>query len=115
LALRWFCWSWRFSLPAVRAAASDFLGLFRVEKFAPISVSPQQMAMLEQIAEQGLHPGELVMTSEPASRKVASGAEAEALVGFRPRQIPAGGSALRRRRARRQWPADRRSRTAAMR
>ncbi|MEZ4518373.1 MAG: hypothetical protein R3C44_16645 [Chloroflexota bacterium] len=26
--------------PSVRAAAGDFLGLFRVEKFAPISVSP---------------------------------------------------------------------------
>jgi hypothetical protein len=78
-----------FSLPAVRAAASDFLGLFRVEKFAPISVSPQQMAMLEQIAEQGLHPGKLVMTSEPAEpQAVASVAEAEALVGFRPHQIP---------------------------
>lgn len=77
-----------FSLPPVRAAASDFLGLFRVQKFAPISVSPQQVAMLEQIAEQGLHPGELVMTDEPAEpQTVASVAEAEALVGFRPRQI----------------------------
>jgi hypothetical protein len=81
-----------FSLPAVRAAASDFLGLFRVEKFAPISVSPQQMAMLEQIAEQGLHPGKLVMTSEPGEpQSVTSIAEAEALVGFRPRQIPSLG------------------------
>ena len=42
-----------FSFPAVRAAASDFLGLFRVQKFAPISISPEQMAMLEQLAEGG--------------------------------------------------------------
>jgi hypothetical protein len=81
-----------FSLPAVRAAASDFLGLFRVEKFAPISVSPQQMVLLEQIAEQGLHPGRLVMTGEPAEpQAVPSVAGAEALIGFRPRQIPALG------------------------
>lgn len=81
-----------FSLPAVRAAASDFLGLFRVEKFAPISVSPEQIALLEQIAEQGLHPGELVMLDEPAQpQTVASVAEAELLAGFRPRQIPALG------------------------
>ncbi len=81
-----------FTLPPVRAAASDFLGLFRVQKFAPISVSPQQVAMLEQIAEQGLHPGDLVMTGEPAeAQRVASVAEAEPLLGFRPRQIPALG------------------------
>lgn len=81
-----------FSLPAVRAAASDFLGLFRVEKFSPISVSPQQMALLEQIAEQGLHPGQLVMTNEPREpQAVTTAAEAEALIGFRPRQIPSLG------------------------
>lgn len=80
-----------FSLPPVRAAAGDFLGLFRVQKFAPISVSPQQVALLEQIAQQGLYPGELVMASDPEEQLVASVAEAEALVGFRPRQIPALG------------------------
>lgn len=81
-----------FSLPPVRAAASDFLGLFRVQKFAPISVSPEQVALLNQIAEQGLHPGSLIMTDEPGeSQTVASVADAEALLGFRPRQIPALG------------------------
>jgi hypothetical protein len=81
-----------FSLPPVRAAASDFLGLFRVGKFAPISISPQQLALLEQIAEQGLHPGELVMTQEPGEpQAVMSVAEAQALVDFRPRQIPSLG------------------------
>lgn len=69
-----------FSLPPVRAAASDFLGLFRVQKFAPISVSPRQLALLEEVAEQGLHPGTLEMIEEPGEpQTVASVAEAEAL------------------------------------
>jgi len=53
------------AFPTVRAAAGEFLGLFRVQKFAPISVSPQQMALLGQLQEQGMSPGELVMVSEP--------------------------------------------------
>ena len=72
-----------FSLPPVRAAASDFLGLFRVQKFAPISVSPRQLALLEELAEQGLHPGTLEMVEEPGEpQAVASVAEAEALAGY---------------------------------
>lgn len=55
-----------FSFPAVRAAASDFLGLFRVQKFAAISVSPAQLALLEEIANEGLYPGELTLIQEPA-------------------------------------------------
>ncbi len=54
-----------FSFPAVRAAASDLLSLFRVQKFAAISISPEQLAMLEQIADQGLIPGELRIAQEP--------------------------------------------------
>jgi hypothetical protein len=56
-----------FSFPTVRAAASDFLGLFRVQKFAPISVSPGQMATLEQLAEEGMAPGELQINQEPGA------------------------------------------------
>ena len=71
-----------FSLPPVRAAASDFLGLFRVQKFAPISVSPQQLALLEEMSEQGLHPGTLEMFEEPGQPQVvSSAAEAESLAG----------------------------------
>ncbi|HZD10330.1 MAG TPA: DUF4367 domain-containing protein [Candidatus Binatia bacterium] len=71
-----------FSLPPVRAAASDFLGLFRVQKFAAISVSPRQMAMLEQIADQGLYPGEFQSVQEPGPpQEVASLEEAAALNG----------------------------------
>jgi hypothetical protein len=72
-----------FSFPTVRAAASDFLGLFRVQKFAPISVSPEQLAQLEAIASQGLHPGELVMNGQPGELQVVNSAtEAEQVVGY---------------------------------
>ena len=54
-----------FTSPAVRAVASDFLGNFRVQKFAAISVSPDQLAVLEQVAESGLTPGELLFVEEP--------------------------------------------------
>ena len=54
-----------FSFPAVRAAASDFLGLFRVQKFAAISVSPEQIALLQQVAEEGLMPGQVEIIEEP--------------------------------------------------
>lgn len=77
-----------FAMPGVRAAASEFLGLFRVQKFAPISVSPQQLAMLEQIAEQGLVPGELTMDQEPSEpQKVESLDAAAAASGFFPRTL----------------------------
>ncbi len=62
-----------FSFPAVRAAASDFLGLFRVQKFAAISVSPEQIALLQQVAEEGLMPGKVEIIEEPGElRQVES-------------------------------------------
>lgn len=71
------------SFPTVRAAASEFLGLFRVQKFAAISISPEQVAMLEQIAEQGISPGELEVYEEPgAGTPVDSLAEAQQLTGL---------------------------------
>ncbi|MFK7804571.1 MAG: DUF4367 domain-containing protein, partial [Anaerolineae bacterium] len=48
-----------------QALASDFLGLFRVQKFAPISISPEQLANLENLDLEGLFPGEVVWTQEP--------------------------------------------------
>lgn len=70
------------AIPSVRAAASEFLGLFRVQKFAPISISPRQLAMLENLAEQGLTPGTLEMVSEPGlDQQVANMAEAASLTG----------------------------------
>lgn len=72
-----------FMIPAVRATASDFLGLFRVQKFAPISVSPEQIALLEQLGEQGLNPGEFVMVDEPSEPEQAfSLEEAAARTGY---------------------------------
>jgi hypothetical protein len=72
-----------FSFPAVRAAASDLLSLFRVQKFAAISVSPQQLAILQQVAEQGIMPGELIIDQEPgALTPVDSVAEAATFTGL---------------------------------
>ena len=77
-----------FSFPAVRATASDFLGLFRVQKFAPISISPGQMATLEQLAEEGMAPGELEIRHEPGvAAAVDSLAEAGIQTGLNVRTI----------------------------
>jgi hypothetical protein len=83
------------AFPSVRAAAGDFLGLFRVQKFAPISVSPEQLALLEQLGDQGLQPGEFISTMEPSDpQEVVSLQDAEALTGYellevRNRNLPA--------------------------
>lgn len=76
-----------FTFPTVRAAASDFLGLFRVQKFAAVSISPQQIALLEEAAEQGIAPGEVKML-EPISdpQPVESAAAAARQTGLAIRQ-----------------------------
>jgi hypothetical protein len=72
-----------FSFPAVRAAASDFLGLFRVQKFAAISISPEQIAVLERAAEQGIMPGEFEIFEQPGElTPVESLSDAAALTGL---------------------------------
>ena len=74
------------SIPGVRAAASDFLGLFRVQKFAPISISAEQIALLAEIAESGLYPGEIEMFDEPGPAvPVESTDAAEAVAGWKAR------------------------------
>jgi hypothetical protein len=81
-----------FSFPAVRAGASEFLGLFRVQKFAPISVAPEQIAVLEQLAEEGMEPGELVIRNEPgAIAPVDSLREASVGSGLDVRTLPSLG------------------------
>lgn len=76
------------AFPSVRAAAGDFLGLFRVETFTPISVSPQQIALLEQLDTEGFNPGEMVVTTEPGEPlQVASPAEAGAQTGYNVRSL----------------------------
>lgn len=75
-----------FTFPGVRAAASDFLGLFRVQKFAAISISPEQMALLEEVAESGLYPGEIEMVDEPGEPLLVDSLEsAEATAGWQAR------------------------------
>jgi hypothetical protein len=69
------------TFPSVRAAASDFLSLFRVQKFAAVSVSPQQMAILEQLAGQGMMPGEITMIHESSPPPVNSLQEAAFVLG----------------------------------
>jgi hypothetical protein len=82
-----------FSFPTVRAAASDFLGLFRVQKFAPISISPEQMATLEQLADEGMAPGDLEINHEPgATTPVDSLIEAGIQTGLDVRTITGLGS-----------------------
>ena len=74
------------SFPGVRAAASDFLGLFRVQKFAAISISPEQLALLEEIAESGLFPGEIEMIAPPGEPQLAGSlAEAESVLNWKVR------------------------------
>jgi len=53
------------TFPRFRAAANDFLGLFRVQKFAAISISPEQIALLEEVAESGLMPGVIEFREQP--------------------------------------------------
>lgn len=71
------------SFPSVRAAANEVLGLFRVQKFAAISISPDQIAMLQELADSGLTPGELVVINEPGdARAVDSVDEAGITTGL---------------------------------
>ena len=82
------------SFPAVQAAAGDFLGLFRVQKFAPLSITPEQLALLEQLAEEGMTPGEFNVRREPgATTPVDSLAEAGRTTGLKPRTISTLGEA----------------------
>lgn len=84
------------AFPSVRAAAGEFLGLFRVQTFAPISVSTQQLALLERLGEQGLEPGEFVVTQEIGEPEtVDSPEEAAAIAGFTPRELPSRGELIR--------------------
>lgn len=74
-----------FSFPGVRAVASDFLGLFRVQKFAPISITAEQLALLEEVANSGLYPGEVQFFEEPSEPvHVASLDEAADAAGWQP-------------------------------
>lgn len=84
------------AFPSVRAAAGDFLSLFRVQQFAPISVSTQQLALLERLGEEGLEPGEFVVTQELGEPQTVESPEAAAAAaGFTPRELPNRGELIR--------------------
>ncbi len=68
-----------FSFPAARAAANNFLGLFRVQKFAPISISPEQIARLENLQlEEGIYPGQFEWIEEPGQPQIVDSLAAAA-------------------------------------
>lgn len=77
------------AFPSVRAAAGELLGLFRVQKFAPISVSAEQMQLLQQLEAQGVSPGEFISVNDPGEPvRVGSVDEAAAQTGYQLRTIP---------------------------
>lgn len=74
-----------FTFPSVRAAASEFLGLFRVQKFAAISISPEQIALFEKLADEGLNLGEMRINQEPGAQTIVDSlTEAAILTGMEP-------------------------------
>ena len=78
-----FVFVFTLSFPSVRAAASEFLGMFRVQKFAAISITPDQLAILEKVAETGAVPGEFEFLEEPGqTTAVESFDEAVTLTGL---------------------------------
>ncbi len=54
-----------FSFPTVRAAAGEFLSLFRVQNFAAVTISPEQIALLNKVAREGLTPGKVEILADP--------------------------------------------------
>ena len=82
-----------FSMPAARALASDFLGLFRVQKFAAISIDPAQLDRLQDLDMEGLFPGELTMLAEPTEPTAVDNLEqAASNTGYTPQTIPSLGT-----------------------
>lgn len=88
-----------FSLEPVRAAANQFLGVFRVRKFAVITLDPAQLDRLRELEgilgdDQGFPFGQTRVIKEPGQPKtVASVSEAGAQAGISvrlPGQLPSG-------------------------
>lgn len=72
------------SIAPVREAAADFLGLFRISKFAVIPLDAQQVDRLEQLARQAENAfGEPQITREKGPEQtVADAGQATALAGY---------------------------------
>jgi anti-sigma factor RsiW len=89
-----------FAFAPVRAAASQFLGLFRVRKFAVVSINPAALQNLEQAGGQidQLLSDSVTFAKEPGQPvAVASAAEAAQKAGFPVRLPSAAASAPRLR------------------
>lgn len=83
-----------FSLAPVRQAGAEFLGIFRVRKFAVIPLDSTQAERVEQIAEMMERTLTPTQVREPTElQSVSSAAEASALAGFHvrvPTTLPDG-------------------------
>ncbi len=84
-----------FTIAPVREAAADFLGLFRIRKFAVIPLDQAQMDRLEGLARQaeGAFGEPQIIREEGPNQVVAGAAEAAALAGYSvrsPARLPDG-------------------------
>lgn len=84
------CLAILFSFAPVRQVAADFLGLFRVRKFAVIPLDPTQAQRLEGLAQQAetVLGQPTVLREQGPEQPVADAAQASALAGF-PVRMPA--------------------------
>jgi hypothetical protein len=78
-----------FSLAPVRALASEFLSLFRVERFAVVEVSPERLEEINEAIDENMYFGEQEILEEGEVYEVGSLDEAADAVGFKLR-VPKG-------------------------
>jgi anti-sigma factor RsiW len=83
------------TIAPVRGAAADFLGLFRIRKFAVIPLDQTQMERLEQLARQteGSFGEPQILREEGSEQPVGDAAQAAALAGYAvrmPSRLPDG-------------------------
>jgi anti-sigma factor RsiW len=78
-----------FSLAPVRALASEFLSLFRVERFAVVEVSPERLEEIDEAIDENMYFGEQEILEEGDVYQVDSLDEAADAVGFKLR-VPKG-------------------------
>ncbi len=77
-----------FALEPVRAFASDFLGLFRVEKFVVVDIDPGRMDQIANAIDENMSFGSLeIFGEENGGTVVETLDEAAAAAGFTPRTI----------------------------
>jgi hypothetical protein len=87
-----------FSFAPVRRAAADFLGIFRVRKFAAIAVDPAQAQRLEEVAQsldKGAFGKPTTVREAGSPQPVTDAAQASATAGFAvrtPTALPDGAS-----------------------